>query len=38
MLGMTLLCLIMHECIPDHMHDRIQLRETKTMEKISSFG
>ena len=38
MRDMTLLCLFMHECILDHMHGRIQLRETKTMEKISSFG
>jgi hypothetical protein len=31
----THIIILMHECIPDYFYGHIQLRETKTMEKIS---
>jgi hypothetical protein len=29
MQDMSLLCLVIHECIPDYIYSHIQLRETK---------
>jgi hypothetical protein len=34
----THIIILMHECILDYIYGHIQLRETKTMEKISSPG